>query len=110
MNGRAVAWLAYIPLPGLFLVPLLGARGDRLARFHALQGGVLTIAFLVLLMLSGFYAFARNGTKAAPVDAAILSALLFVVGLAYLVIGAIAAARGRFTRLRPVWDLAVYWL
>lgn len=110
MNGRAVAWLAYLPLPGLFLVPLLGARGDRFARFHALQGGVLTLTFLVLLMLSGFYAFARNGTKAAPVDAAILSALLFVAGLGYITVGLIAAARGRFTRLRPAWDLAVHWL
>ncbi len=110
MSGRAVAWLAYVPLPGLFLIPLLGHRGDRLARFHGIQGGIVTVAFLLLLMLSGFYSYARSGTTASAPDAAILALVVMLGGLGYLVAGAVAAGRGRFLRLRPAWDVARVWL
>jgi hypothetical protein len=110
VNGRSVAWLAYVPVPGLFLVPLWGARGDRLARFHAIQGGVASLTVLVLLALCGLYAYARSGTSAAAVDAQLLSAAVLLAGLAYLAAGAVAAGRSRFLRLRPFWDAAAPWL
>ena len=111
VQGRSVAWVAYVPIPVIFLVPLLAARGDRLARFHGIQGGIATTASLVLLMLAGFYKVARSGVQgAAPPDAAILALVVMVGGLVLCLTGLVAAARGRYLRLRPAWDLAQFWL
>ena len=107
MNGRAVAWFAYVPIPGLWLVPLWGARGDRFARFHAIQGGLLVASLYLLLLLCGFYSYARGP---GAMDASILSALVFLSFLGYLVVGLVAAGRGRYLRLRPAWDAATRWL
>lgn len=100
MQGRAVAWVAYVPLPGSFLVPLLAAPQDRLARYHARQGGLLVGGAYLLLLVVGLI------DVAAPANwlqwiAGIVSGMT----LLGIVAGGLGAARGRFTRVRGVWDL-----
>jgi uncharacterized membrane protein len=80
-DGRGVAWLCYVPLPGLALAAVLARPGDRLVRFHAWQG---TLAILGLLA----------------------AGLALLGGLGQLGWGVASAARGRYGRLRPWWDLA----
>ncbi|HLF16535.1 MAG TPA: hypothetical protein VI796_03785 [Candidatus Thermoplasmatota archaeon] len=104
MDGRAVAWVAYLPLPGLALIPRLAAPGSRLARYHAWQGGVLVGLVYAIVVPLGIVASAGGGRLLLAVVGA-LAAITLAAGLAATVVGIASASRGRFVRIRPVWDL-----
>lgn len=107
MDGRSVAWVAYVPVPGLALVPAYAARGDRLARYHARQGGLLVLLLYGVLLALGLAGQAAPGAQDALAAAAAPFLILGVAGLAW---GMLGALRGRFTRVRPAWDLcALLW-
>ncbi len=103
MEGRSVAWIAYVPLPGLAFVPALAAPKDRLARYHAWQGGLLVSLLYAWLFLWGLAA--RPASDAARDVLGMMAGLGLLAGLVGLVWGAVGSALGRYVRIRPVWDL-----
>ena len=104
-DGRSVAWLSYLPIPGLALVPVLLHPADRLARYHAWQGGLLVAGLWVAMTLFALLILAidAEGFRA---FAGFLFGILLIAGLVQLVWGAVRAAMGHYPRLRPAWDLA----
>ena len=105
MDGRGVAWLSYLPVPGLALVPVLLHPGDRLARYHAWQGGLLVGGLWLLMSLFALLILAV-GADGFRATAGFLFGVLLIGGLVQMVWGAVASAMGRYPRLRPAWDLA----
>lgn len=105
MDGRSLAWLGYVPVPGLFLVPALARPEDRLSRYHAWQSGLLVGLLYVGLTLVGLLAMASDA-KAYRSTVGFIGGLLLLAGLVQLSWGGAGAAMGRFPRLRPAWDLA----
>lgn len=100
----SVAWLAYLPLPGLAVVPALVHGDDRLARFHAWQGGVLVVIVWILLAILG----ALLKVSDASGYQGFIGFLALVVLIAYIVaasIGIVAVVREQFVRVRPVYDV-----
>ena len=105
MDGRSVAWVGYVPVPGLFLVPALARPGDRLSRYHAWQSGLLVGLLYAAMTLVGLLAMASDA-KAYRATVGFVGGLLLLAGLVQLGWGGAGAAMGRFPRLRPAWDLA----
>jgi Na+/melibiose symporter-like transporter len=105
MDGRGVAWLSYLPIPGLAVIPVLLHPGDRLARYHAWQGGLLVGAFFVLMFVFGLLMLLSEAAGYRQ-TLGLLSGLVLVVGVVQMLWGAVASALGRYPRLRPAWDLA----
>jgi hypothetical protein len=107
VDGKAVAWVAYLPLPGLGLVPAWAAPHDPLARYHARQGGVLVGLLYALLLGIGLLGQAFPGASPAI---AIVAAPVLLLGLAGILWGLAGALRARYVRVRPAWDLcALLW-
>lgn len=97
-------WLSYVPVPGLSYVAVLAAPDDPLTRYHAWQGGILVVLSYVLLLVFGF--LSRLSDAAGYLATlGLLSGLLLLAALVGIVWGMMAAARGRYARLRPVWDI-----
>lgn len=103
VDERAAAVLSYLPVPGFAALTARLAPESRLARFHAWQGGLLVVLLYAGLILLGL--LARVATGAARTALGFLAGLLLLLGVAALVVGAVAAGRGAFVRLRPVWDV-----
>jgi uncharacterized membrane protein len=100
----SLGWIAYLPVPGLSIIPWLGQGTDRNARFHAWQGGLLVAMLWLVLIVLGVL------VQAAPTEGLrlILGAITLMVLVAYLIaalLGGITAARDRYIRIRPVYDL-----
>lgn len=104
----AVPWLSYVPVPGLQAVAVLVAPDDPLTRYHAWQGGVLVALLYAFLVLVGFLARASDA-PAYLATMGLLSGTILLAGVAGLVYGAVSAARGRYGRVRPAWDLLAAW-
>jgi hypothetical protein len=100
-----VAWLSYVPIPGLAFVPVLLHPADRLARYHAWQGGLLVGSLWIAMTLFALLILAIDAEGFRAV-AGFLFGLLLIAGFAQLLWGAVRAAMGHYPRLRPVWDLA----
>ena len=100
-----MAWLCYVPLPGLALAAVLARPGDRLVRFHAWQGTLAILGLLAGMTLFGLLAMA---SEAAGYRAFLgfVAGVALLAGLGQLGWGIASAARGRYGRLRPWWDLA----
>lgn len=98
-----MAWLAYVPVPGLALVPALLHPESRLARYHAWQGTATVLGLIGFLLVMGLLARLSDAS-------AYRTAMGFVAGLGLLLglgqcgWGMVAAALGRFARIRPWWD------
>lgn len=104
-DGRRLAWLAYVPIPGLALVPVAVHPGDRLTRFHAWQGTIAVLGLVAWLLVIGLLA-RLSDADAYRTTLGIVSGLGLLAGLVQLGWGIASAALGRFQRLRPWWDLA----
>ncbi len=100
----SLAWLAYIPVPGLALVPAWVDGQDRLTRFHAWQGGALVLLFWVGLILIGFLGRASDA-GGFQTFVGTLSLGWIVAALVGMVWGIVASARGEYQRIRPVYDV-----
>jgi hypothetical protein len=105
MDGRAIAWLSYVPLPGLAVVPVLLNPWDRLSRYHAWQGTALVLGLLSALFVIGLLTLLSEA-KVYRLLVGFAAGALLVGGLVQLVWGAAGAAMGRYPRLRPAWDVA----
>src|SRR5688572_31957015 len=105
MDGRGVAWLSYLPIPGLALIPVLLHPGDRLARYHAWQGGLLVGGLWVLMTLLALLILAIDAEAFRGIAGFVFGVLL-IAALVQMAWGGIASALGRYPRLRPAWDLA----
>lgn len=100
----SLGWIAYLPIPGLFLVPWLAQPRDRNARFHAWQGGLLVGLLWVVLILLGLLGRASDASG----FQLFIGAVTLIVLIAYFIgalVGALAAGRDRFVRIRPVYDI-----
>jgi hypothetical protein len=102
MDGRAVAWLAYVPIPGLALIQVRLHPQDRLARYHAWQGTTLVVGSYLTLVLTGMLGLLSDA-KAYRQTVGLLAGLVLVGALAQLLWGAFHAALGRYPRLQPAW-------
>lgn len=100
MNKGAAA-ACYIPVPGLAWLVARSAPQDRLVRHHARQGGLLAILSWVLLIGDGFLLQAPGLAETATLVAGTVVGLMLLA----IVLGAASALRGRFLRLRPLWDI-----
>ncbi len=102
------AWACYLPLPFLRLALSWFRPDDRLMRYHAVQGRIITYGSAVLLTMIGFLGQASNAPGyQASIGGLALPVLMYWVGAA--AIGAIGAVRGRFTRVEPAHWIA-RWL
>lgn len=102
MAARGQACACYIPIPGLAALLAKSHPQDRLLRFHARQATVVILFAYVMLILFGL--LAKGFPDAAPAVGPAAGAVLAITLVAILV-GVAGAAMGRFTRLRPFWDL-----
>jgi hypothetical protein len=73
-------------------------------RYHAWQGGTLTLLLWTALVLLGLLGRASDAEGLRTAIGAV-SLLVLLAALAGFVFGAIGATRGLFVRVRPVWDL-----
>jgi hypothetical protein len=105
VDGRGIAWLSYLPIPGLAFVPVLAHPGDRLARYHAWQGGLLVGGLWALMTVFALLILAIDA-KPFRDGAGFVFGVLLIAGLVQMVWGAVSSAMGRYPRLRPAWDLA----
>ncbi len=101
---QSVPWLSYIPVPGLQAVAVYLAPEDPLTRYHAWQGGTLVALLYAFLVLVGLLARASDAA-AFLATMGLFSGFGLLAGVAGLVYGAVSAARGRYGRVRPIWDL-----
>lgn len=101
-----MAWLAYVPVPGLAFLSVALRPGDRLTRFHAWQGTLAVLGLLLWLLLTGLLARLSDagGYRTAL---GFVSGLGLLAGFVQLGWGIASAALGRFQRLRPWWDVAI---
>jgi hypothetical protein len=90
-----------VPVPGWQLVPVLARPRDRLVRYHAWQGGALSVLIPVGLIALGALVQASNRHPAVG----LLVGLWLLMGAVLLVWGALGAARHRYPRLMPAWHL-----
>ncbi len=100
----SVPWLSYLPLPGLALVATWADPDDPLTRYHAWQGGTLVILAYAWIVVLGFLLGASDAA-AFQATIGLASGLGVIAALIGMVWGIVAAARKRYTRIRPVWDL-----
>lgn len=105
MDGRGVAWVPYIPLPGLGWLAVALAPMSRLVRYHAWQGTLTTLGLLLFLLVMGLVARISDAAGYRTFMGAI-AGIGLLVGLGQCGWGAAGAALGRFSRVRPWWDLA----
>lgn len=100
--AQGVAWLAYVPIPGVALLVAITAPNNRLVRFHARQATVIVLFAYVMLILFGLLAKVMPAAEATVTPAAgVVVAILLIA----VMVGGIGAARGRYNRVRPFWDL-----
>lgn len=104
----AVPWLSYVPIPGLQAIAVLIAPDDPLTRYHAWQGGVLVALLYAFLVLVGFLVRISDAPSYLAAMGLLAGAGL-LAGIGGLGYGAYAAARGRYGRVRPAWDLLAAW-
>ena len=107
-EGKTFAAIGYISI--LFLIPLLAARDNAFAQFHAKQAMVLTtgtiIAFVVLWIMWFMFAFI-------PVVGWIMCFIIYLVVMALCigwlvlaVMGFVKALQGEYWRMPLFADLA----
>jgi hypothetical protein len=100
----SLAWIAYLPVPGLALVPALARPLDRFHRYHARQGGWAVVAWWLGLLLWGVLAMASEASVYRVIIGSFTMAWL-VAGVAMVAFGVVWSVTGRYGRLRPVWDV-----
>lgn len=105
MDGRGVAWLGYLPIPGLALAALAAAPTARLVRYHAWQATMLVALLYLWLIAIGMLSLLSTA-PAFRTSLGLISGIGLVAALVQLALGGVAAARGLYPRLRPAWDLA----
>ena len=103
MAARAAACLAYVPVPGVAALAALVAPRERFVRYHAWQGGTLVVLAYAWVFVWGVAASATAGTLQSAFG--MVAGVGLLAALASAIWGLVGAARGRFTRVRPVWDL-----
>ena len=97
-DNKVMGILAYLGI--LVLVPIFAAKESRFARFHANQGLVLFIAYIVL-----YIAIAILAAILAVISwrlAALASVLYMIVGIGcfvFVILGIINAAKGEMKEL-----------
>ncbi len=98
-----LAWLAYVPVPGIQLVPVLVRPDDPHVRFHAWQGFLTVLAGWMTIVALGLLA-ALGGIMA--LIAGTLAAWALVLLVAVLVWAAMGAAAGRYPRIPGAFQVA----
>lgn len=100
-QNKVFAILAYLGI--LVLVPILGAKESKFARFHANQGLVLLIAAIAIGIVIGILQFI-------PVLGIIFSIIGWVVNIALLVlciIGIVNACNGKAKELPLIGSIKI---
>ena len=93
-NNKLMAAISYIWI--LFLVPLLAAKEDPFARFHANQGLVLFIANIALYIISII-----------PFVGPIISGIGGIATLVFMILGIINAFKGEMKPLPLIGGIEI---
>ena len=104
-DGRSVAWLGYLPLPGLGLVAVALRPDARLVRFHAWQGTLAVLGLVLALFVVGLLARISDASGYRTF-LGFVSGVALLAAAVQLAYGVVQAVLGRYARLRPWWDLA----
>lgn len=99
-EGMVWAVIAYLWI--LFLVPLLAKKDNKFAHYHAKQGMMLFIVWIVLFVITLALGWV-------PVLGAVISVLVWIMLLVLFVIGIINAATGKYAPLPIVGKVAEKW-
>jgi len=99
-EGMVWAIIGYIWI--LFLVPLLAKKDNKFALYHAKQGMMLFIVWVVFFVATLIVGWV-------PIIGLLLSALMWIVLLVLFVIGIINAATGKYAPLPVVGKTAEKW-
>lgn len=104
-DGRSVAWLAYVPIPGVALAAVLIRPDERLVRYHAWQGTLAVLGILAFLTGIGLLAGISEAGAYRTVMG-LVAGLGLLAGLVQLGWGMASAILGKYARVRPWWDVA----
>ncbi len=85
-KNKGMAILSYISI--LVLIPIFAAKDSKFARFHANQGLILFVAEIVLGIVCAALGFI-------PVVGWIVNAVVYLVEVAYMILGIVYAAQGK---------------
>lgn len=102
-----LAWICYVPLPGVALIPVLVEPRDAHTRYHAWQGTAWTLLAWVVLVAVAVVASWTQAIRPLFLAFAFLEGALVLAAVAGVGCGITTAAMGRFGRVRPAWDLLV---
>ncbi len=108
-QNKTMAVLAYIGI--LVLVPLLGAKGSKFARFHANQGLVLLIAEIILTLVqrivSGVLLSIFWGSGLMSALMSLIAVAVWVFSIVMMILGIVNAANGRAKQLPLIGNITL---
>ena len=99
-EGKIWAIIAYIPI--IFLAPLIVKKDNKFALYHAKQGLILTIVWVVFIIVMRIIWWV-------PFLGKVIATLCWIVFLALFIVGIINAATGKYTPLPVVGRMAEKW-
>lgn len=94
-ENKAIACLSYIGI--LVLIPLLAKKESKFAQFHAKQGLVLFVAFIILSII-----------MAVPFIGWLIGLVGYIVFLVIGIMGIIAALQGQYKAMPIISKFAHY--
>jgi uncharacterized membrane protein len=107
-EGKTYAAIGYISI--LFLVPLLAAKNNAFAQFHAKQSIVLTtgtvVAFVILWIMWFMFAFIPVVGWAMCLIIYLVVMALCIGWLVFMIIGFVKALQGEYWKMPLFADLA----
>ena len=108
-QNKTMAVLAYLGI--LVLVPLLGAKGSKFARFHANQGLVLLIAEIVLglvqRIVSGVLLSIFWGSGLMSALMSLIAVAVWAFSIVMMILGIVNAANGRAKQLPLIGNITL---
>ena len=94
-EGKIWAIISYIPI--LFLAPLLVKKDNKFALYHAKQGLMLTIVWVIFIVITAILIWVP------------IRILCWIAFLILLIIGIVNAATGKYKPLPVVGQYAEKW-
>ena len=107
-DNKVISIFAYMGV--LILIPLLGAKNSRFAKFHVSQGVNLIIANLVITALSTMIEMLFGAVPVLGIVSSIAVAALSILALVLTIIGIVNALNEKAKELPIIgsWDIVKY--
>lgn len=105
ISNKVMAVFSYIGI--LFLVPLLGAKNSRFARFHANQGIVLFICGIVWGIVFGIVSAILGRIPVVGMIIGLVGGLVSILFFVLMIIGIVNAAQGKAKQLPLIGGITI---